>query len=217
VCIKANFFEEFFFRGTDGYNKLLLSKKFYSRFANYEYMLICQTDSFVFKDELQYWCAKGYDYIGAPWFEGWGDSTDESQFVGVGNGGFSLKKTSSHLRVLNSFSYITSPDKVIKSRIKNVKGIFSLIKEVWGFFLDITLRNNTFHLLNSYPYHEDVFWGTVAPAKFSWFRVADEETAMKFSFETNPRKLFELNGKKLPFGCHGWEKYDPNFWTKYIF
>jgi hypothetical protein len=106
---------------------------------------------------------------------------------------------------------------VFQARLKDVMGIFSLLKQTGGFLLDITMRNNTFHLLNSYPYYEDIFWGTVAPAKFPWFKVADAETAMKFSFETNPQKLFELNGCVLPFGCHAWEKYDPNFWAKYIY
>ena len=60
-------FDDTYFKGTLSYNRLMLSEEFYSRFLAYEYMLIYQLDAFVFRDELEYWCAKGYDYIGAPW------------------------------------------------------------------------------------------------------------------------------------------------------
>ncbi len=39
---------------------------FYKTFTAYEYILIYQLDAFVFCDALKEWCAKGYDYIGAP-------------------------------------------------------------------------------------------------------------------------------------------------------
>ncbi|MFR9592423.1 MAG: DUF5672 family protein, partial [Rikenellaceae bacterium] len=53
--------------GIAGYNRMMLSEEFYSIFSDYEYMLVCQTDAVVFRDELLEWCDKGYDYIGAPW------------------------------------------------------------------------------------------------------------------------------------------------------
>jgi hypothetical protein len=60
-------FEDHYFENIAGYNKLMLSAEFYSRFLDYEYMLIYQMDTFVFKDQLNYWCSQNYDYIGAPW------------------------------------------------------------------------------------------------------------------------------------------------------
>ena len=42
-----------YFKGVEGYNQLMLSTQFYSRFAGYEYLLICQTDAFVFEDKLE--------------------------------------------------------------------------------------------------------------------------------------------------------------------
>lgn len=45
----------------------MLSAEFYERFLAWDYILLCQTDAFVFRDELADWCARGYDYIGAPW------------------------------------------------------------------------------------------------------------------------------------------------------
>ncbi len=68
---KINYIIEYFnneyFNGVSGYNKLMLSREFYLRFKNYEYILIYQLDAYVFRDELDYWCGQGYDYIGAPW------------------------------------------------------------------------------------------------------------------------------------------------------
>ena len=50
------------------------------------------------------------------------------------------------------------------------------------------------------------------PRVCSFFTVPTPEEACDFAFEREPRFLYELNGRKLPFGCHGWEKYDPEFW-----
>lgn len=66
--MRENFDKEFF-SGIDGYNKLMLSMQFYERFLNYQYLLICQLDAYVFRDELDSWSDKGFDYIGAPIFD----------------------------------------------------------------------------------------------------------------------------------------------------
>ncbi len=90
----VDFFIEYFdadyFKSTSGYSQLMTSKEFYHRFSTYKYMLLYQLDAYVFNDELDYWCKQGYDYIGAPWFNGWNAPTKE--ITGVGNGGFSLRK-----------------------------------------------------------------------------------------------------------------------------
>lgn len=62
-------FDKEYFEGIKGYNALCLSKAFYQRFADkYVYMLIYQLDAWIFRDELQDWCDKGYDYVGSPFF-----------------------------------------------------------------------------------------------------------------------------------------------------
>ena len=50
------------------YNAMMLSTDFYRLFDNYEYILICHLNSWVFRDELEYWVNLGYDYIGPPLF-----------------------------------------------------------------------------------------------------------------------------------------------------
>lgn len=64
------YFDAAYFRDTSGYSALLTCYEFYRRFSDYNYMLIYQPDAYVFSDELDYWCRQGYDYIGAPWFDG---------------------------------------------------------------------------------------------------------------------------------------------------
>lgn len=91
-------FPDYFFRGVVNYSALMLNADFYKRFRQYEYMLVYQTDAFVFSDKLSEFCAMGYDYIGAPvarvnplW-----------NFIAarVGNGGLSLRKINSVIRML---------------------------------------------------------------------------------------------------------------------
>lgn len=83
------------------YNQMMLSKEFYSRFVQYEYILIFQLDAFVFSDLLTQFCDMGYDYIGAPWINGMKDLNNEKGAHYVGNGGLSLRKNSAFLDILN--------------------------------------------------------------------------------------------------------------------
>ena len=64
------FFEEKYFADVSGYNSLLLNYHFYKMFINFKFILLYQTDCYVFKDELLEWANKDYDYIGGVWFEG---------------------------------------------------------------------------------------------------------------------------------------------------
>lgn len=54
-------------RGIAGYNEMMMSESFYQLFADTEYILICHTDAWIFSDQLQEWCQKGYDLVAAPW------------------------------------------------------------------------------------------------------------------------------------------------------
>ncbi len=211
-CIE--YFHHSFFENISGYNKLLTSKKFYSRFKSYDFLLLYQLDAWVFNDELNFWCESNYDYIGAPWYEKFHEASKESRFTGIGNGGFSLRKISSYLKVLNSLSYIIKPSDLLKnySKIKSLRDLLKLPLII----LDLTIRNNTFFLFKNYRHNEDFFWGHYAPINFKWFRVPSEDVAIKFSFETNPDLLFNKNKNKLPFGCHAWEKYNADFWQQHI-
>jgi Protein of unknown function (DUF5672) len=56
----------------------------------------------------------------------------------------------------------------------------------------------------------------MAPRLDPTFRIPPPETALSFAFETNPRECFELNGRRLPFGCHKWWLHDREFWEPYV-
>lgn len=209
-------FDDRYFINVGTYSRLLLSKEFYKRFEQYEYILIHQLDAFVFRDELLAWCETGYDYIGAPWFEGFSHANTKANFIAGGNGGFSLRKVSTHLKVLQSFSYINRPAENWKLRVEQRPSGKNLFVEFAGFLLDMTVRNNTFHALNSFKGYEDQFWCLVAARNFGWFKIPDHLTEMKFAMEMQPARLYELNDRKLPFGCHAWWKYQFDFWKPFI-
>lgn len=91
-------FPDKYFKSIETYSELLLDRCFYEPYSEYEYMLIYQPDVFVFEDRLEYFCSLDYDYIGAP-------QTKEHWYgieCQVGNGGLSLRKISSCVRVLES-------------------------------------------------------------------------------------------------------------------
>jgi hypothetical protein len=187
---------------------------FYQNFKQFNYLLIYQTDCFVFKNELNYWIEKGYDYIGAPWFEGFENNTN-TNFAGVGNGGFSLRKVNSFIKVLNSFSYVKKPKTLFQIFIYNLN-FWKIPKRLYNLVLNLSIKNNTFYLFNNYSDNEDLFWSIIVKNNFDWFKIPKEKEALKFCFEVNPAHLFNLNNNILPFGCHAWRKIDFQFWKQHI-
>lgn len=194
-------FDDIYFRDIAGYNRLLLSDFFYERFLNFQYIQICQLDSYVFRDELARFCHKGYDYIGAPWLKKKAyQNFVMSYFIEnrkrkairkrrpirytlfdkVGNGGFSLRRVESFYQ--SSVKY--------KDRIK--------------FYLS--------HIDNP-MYNEDVFWATEIPD----FNYPEVQEALTYAFDKYPKYCYELTNHQLPFGCHGWYKWKwKSFWEKII-
>lgn len=95
-------FDKHYFEGIEGYSELCTSTEFYSRFKEYEFLLIYQLDAFVFSDRLLEFADKGYDYWGAPVPSCIWKAITQS----VGNGGFSLRNIQKHLAVLEHAEYI---------------------------------------------------------------------------------------------------------------
>lgn len=207
VKFKVEFFKESYFKSINGYNRLCLHKDFYIRFNMYKYMLIYQLDAWVFNDELNYWCDKDYDYIGAPWFEK-NEEDYTTIFNGVGNGGFSLRKISYCLKVLNHSRY--KPFITFENLNKNCsKSLIVLLKS-------LGIRNNISYYINNCV-NEDVIFSQLSLLSKLKPYIPDEFTAAKFSFEINPSYLYKQNNNKLPFGCHAYEKYEyEEFWEKHI-
>ena len=190
------------------YNKLKLSKYFCKLFIGYKYLLTYELDAFVFKDELKFWCEKGYDYIGAPWFNGY--ENPKANFLGVGNSGFSLRNINAMKHALNK-TLIKDQLKFLIVRNNNflLKLIFK-INELLVFFGENYTIQNSKHL------NEDAFIFQVIEPKSRNFKIAPVEEAVRFSFELKPQYLYNLNNNTLPMGCHAWWKYDLEFWKPFI-
>lgn len=208
------YFDKNYFTSVYGYNRLCLSTSLYERFINYEYMLIYQTDAWVFKDELEYWCNKGYDYIGAPWFKTKDWKNFSHKFDSVGNGGFSLRRVKHCLEILTLNN---------EKKILTLQGLISLSNSIID-YLKVPIKywgicNNIKYFVNKKKHYiyEDMLFSKYA--KFSTFncKIAECHDGMRFSFEANPSYLFKLNQNQLPFGCHAFEKFEYDiFWKKYI-
>lgn len=183
--------------GIAGYNRMMMSREFYALFSDTEYILICQADCWIFRDEVDRWCDAGYDYVGAPsprrpiynWFPvRWylalrrkmASGILRQDLVGkVYNGGLSLRRVASFLQACDDYR-----------------------EEIAAFL------SRHHHL-----YNEDVFWSLVPVS----FRYPPVDAALGFSFDVKPDFCYKLNGRRLPFGCHGWYKKPVcEFWEKII-
>ena len=215
VAVHVKEFENFYFNNIQGYNQLLLSEKFFKAFHQHEFLLIYQTDAFVFRDELNFWSSKGYDYIGAPWFLGFDKPDPTNQIIGVGNGGFSLRNVKKSILMLKRLKQLLNLNKLWK--MSGLKKIFAFQRLHFLFKIFLQVKNiDALTGLEENELFEDRFWSENIPALFSDFTIAPVSEAMKFSFEVNPSLLFKLNNNLLPFGCHARERWEPKFWETHI-
>ncbi|MBQ2301270.1 MAG: hypothetical protein II279_07285 [Bacteroidaceae bacterium] len=225
--MRTEFFDKGYFDSTAHYSDLCFSEDFYLRFCEYEYMLICQPDAWVFRDELDYWCNQGYDFIGAPIFFPYNPKKFTRIFYGVGNGGFCLRRIEHCLNVIRSdwhttflkpsmlakiYWYAFLYNEEYKNNILKRLGLLPLfLLKVFGF-------RNTIAQFRKTGCEEDMIFSVWA--KNAWgqtCRVPDEKMAARFSLEVNPEYLYNKVGKQLPFGCHAFEKWEyESFWKKHI-
>jgi len=192
------------------YNQLKLSLFFYDLFKEYDFLLTYELDAFVFKDDLEYWCKQGYDYIGAPWFEGFGNATADAKLIGVGNSGFSLRNIKSTQKAIKLMYYKDPED--FKYGRKNY--LLAYLKLPFRWLL--TVFTDNYKVPKNGEINEDMLIRIIGDNFQKHFRIAPVNEAIKFSFEVNPDQLFELNDKKLPTGCHAWWRYNLNFWKPFI-
>ena len=211
--MKTERFAQNYFENISGYNDLMKSHMFYERFKNYDYLLIYQLDAWVFRDELEEWCVRDYDYIGAPWFENWYSHEEGYDFMCVGNGGLSLRK-------VKKFLSITEPS---MQRLRSYKQILDRNRgwcRYWQSIVQYFSRNNKVNVFaeQNKDRWEDVYFCYDLKASRLELRVPDCKEAAQFSMETSPKYIFnEVNKGHLPFGCHAWKKYQyEEFWKYYI-
>ena len=225
--MRTEYFDKSYFDSTAHYSDLCFLEEFYLRFKQYEYMLICQPDAWVFRDELDYWCEQGYDYIGAPIYFPYNKKRFTRIFYGVGNGGFSLRRIEHCLNIIRADQHriFLKPDILAKiywygflynedygkTRLQRIWLLPLSIIKMLGFHNSISQFRKTGSeedaILSIWAHHA---WGLSC-------NVPDELEAARFSIEVNPQYLYNKIGRQLPFGCHAYGKWEyDSFWKNHI-
>lgn len=187
LLISIKEFDQKYFKNEFAYSQLCTTYDFYNSFSDYEYMLIWQFDCYIFKDNIEEWCDKGYDYIGAPIiseYSGWKSNNDIVWKPKVGNGGLSLRK-------ISTFKEITDPNGEFLTYYKT------------------TYKDNLFERLK----FEDVYFYNVF--RYYWdANIPSWEEAGQFAIDMNPEAYVDFIRDKdfLPMACHAWPK-NIRFWT----
>ena len=213
-------FEDEYFSGIEGYNCLLKSSGFYSRFTTSDYILIAQLDCLILKDELEQWLARGWDYVAAPWFKEFSEVPTRGLWR-VGNGGLSLRKVASYMRVLSQpvvagSIYPRWGHYAWKPPFESLEpGLYQKVSAIHR-INPLAKKHSVEEELGRFPYNEDVFWAIEAPKFDSTFRIAPAEEGLRFAFEVAPRWSLGHTKKQLPFGCHAWARYDRGFWESVL-
>jgi hypothetical protein len=201
-------FPEVFFRGIDGYNRLLLSDEFYARYAAYEFILIHQLDAFVFSDRLAYWCGRGYDYIGAPWLP-------ESLPKGIIEGARTWARRFAYRLIDRQSRYGPGAHRA-QYEYASGNGGFSLrrvetMRNTLRLLADRAERYRRASYRDGFP--EDFFFCVEANRYRRRVRLPGLREALRFAWEANPALALRLNDGELPFGCHAWNKLHRDEWT----
>lgn len=221
--VNFTFFDKHYFEDLAGYNRFMLNVHFYKTFNKYKYMLVYQTDCYVFRDELVDWANKGYDYVGGIWFDKYvGNPNLGAKLWYAGNGGLSLRKIGSIIRLLESKKPIKNMSQLLieKKKIYN-KGKINFIKELFLLPLNIFgYQNNHKYRAKIHDINEDVFF-VEAYSKHKELKIPDVDDAINFSWDRCPAYLYEKLGQ-FPFACHAWFRedfpYEGNaaFWANHI-
>ena len=207
-----------FFGSARAHTNLLLTPHFYEAFRDYRFILIYHLDALVFSDDLLAWCERDWDYIGAPWMPSaygtWLRHWDRASRVG--NGGFSLRKVDSFIRVLRSRRPHMSLEEYWRHYCAGKPRSVQLLN-YWRRWAKLLRRYNDVNWVrHRSPINEDLFWAHEAVRFDPDFRIAPFEEALRFAWETEPEECARLSGLALPFGCHAWPRYDRKFWIPYL-
>lgn len=188
-------FPSYCFSAYESYNRTLLSSFFYERFLSYEFVLLYQLDAFIFSDSLDYWCGLGYDYVGAPLGPVPGDAVKYCE-----EGYWPVWQRSAFIRRLTG----SQPSDLLNGGLSLRRvSTFYEISSLYGKKVDLWARN------------EDLFWSCAAAAYRPKLRIPGPEVNARFSLMIDCEEWIGKTGQ-LPFGCHGWAKYEREFWKPRI-
>ena len=218
--IKINGFERInlnknYFLNIKTYNSLCLSKKFYEQFKSYQYILLCQLDVLVLKNNLREFIDFNLSYIGAP--SGKKHPLDRKRKKLWGrryfcNGGFSLRKVNDFLQVLNS-EKINFPINYYCLYEANKSGYIKFFHLYLRTFFSKTKRKGQFFAENFYL-HEDSFWTYFANLFYKDYKLPTIDQSNNFCFDGEQNFFYKKNNMKLPMALHGHFDYI-NFLRKF--
>lgn len=208
-----------YFGSAMAHRDLVVSPGFYAAFRDYRFILLYHLDALVFANELERWCDKGYDYIGAPWIP-----HPDAPYAGqaayenkVGCGGFSLRRVEAFMRLLVSPVPAMTPGEYAKQQQPPKSTPERATNAIRRGLMHSSLLNNVRWELGRLPYlSEERFLANRAAHYLPEFNIAPVDEALRFAFECVPRHCFELNGRAMPFGCHAWQRYDRTFWEPHL-
>lgn len=221
--VDFTYFENYYFKDLASYNRLMLSVGFYKAFDKYKYMLIHQTDCYVFRDELLDWALKGFDYTGGLWFDDYTKNPEDGAEIWFpGNGGLSLRNITNVLELLNSKRPLKMWREIIAERKMHKK--FNLIQYSKILIVNILnlfgYQNNSSFIAKYWNQNEDGFIFEMH-SKYGKLTIPTVKESVFFSWDRRPDYLFDKFAK-LPFGCHAWYREDypyeknKNFWLEKI-
>jgi hypothetical protein len=197
MSLKTSFYEERYgkaivrfpdacFDSMQSYSRLLLTDEFYATFAQYEYILVIQDDVYVLRDDLAYWQARRFDYIGAPWPTGLEFVLSMSHKPGihghpvtayVGNGGFSLRRIAGCRQLLAEFA------------------------EEASWFGKHEAEDSFFAIFGQFSQQ---------------FTLPSLRVAAAFAWEVGLPRMHALCEGRLPMAIHAYNKHDPEFFARTI-
>jgi hypothetical protein len=194
----------------ENYNKLLLSPFLYEKYSDFKYILIAQVDVWIFRDELQYWIDKDFDYLGAPLFLPQNTQKKALKTLMLpygGNGGLSLRNVEKTLELTRTPRRRMSASRVL------VAITFLLRYQNWH-YLNIfwyslnQLWNNPKSFREKHLIYEDVMFSIFYAIYDRKYRVAPSKVSLGFSIEVHSSDFLDsFFGFTSPFGLHGYDKY----------
>ncbi len=204
-------FPDHWFQSVRTYNRLMLDSEFYERFSMVEYLLVYQLDAWVFSDALEEWCARGYSYVGAPFF-----NDRHELFPFVGNGGFSLRKIPDFIALLRGTLPMREYDRDFPEvRLPARTRLRGALKRLLHRAEMRLCRASSKWYCRLMWEHEDFIYAKAFSLLGRQHAPVPREAA-RFAFERCPELLFAWTGGKLPFGCHAHGKYGQSFWKQWI-
>lgn len=196
---------------------LLMSKRFYSYFEEYDYMLYHKLGSIVFGNDkdLDRWADKEYSYIGAPWFKK-NKENRRTVAVGIGKGAVSLRHIPSFLKVFNQKKMSLTPNNRQSKRFFLEWRYWNRLKR-FGAWIHmqqmIKPKGATHHITRRFDKPEEMFWAFFAVQISPGFKIASFDDGYKFAIDFTPYTVYP---DILPFAItdKAWKFHDK--WDKII-